>query len=286
MKVLKLFILLIISASTIYSGQWEEKQKNLINELYKGQFYHGAIGEIRRLILFNPQYEKDGLYSIALCYFRGKQFNRVIYTLKNTSNRGFAVNLLAGYSLINKNDFSTALLSLRKYKYSSILSPKYREDLLMFRLHAFMNQGDFITAQKELVTALDFIAYTPQYSLLQKDLQLLSDRSLPRGDIAALLSALMPGLGHFYSGKIWHGIISLLAVAGAVIGAVLTFEKHREISVSLMTLSVVFYGASIYSAYNSALDERQKTIRRGIMDMRKRFKENYNPEKYSQLIDQ
>ncbi len=85
---------------------------------------------------------------------------------------------------------------------------------------------------------------------------------------AVALSALMPGAGQIYAGRVSDGIITFLAIAGAGIsGYYLDRHGQRPAALTVGFFGLLMYGGNLYGAANSAGShnaELYRNFNRGI----------------------
>lgn len=270
------------TGTALNSGEdnFKLKQKKFIRELYYEQRYYDCIAEtIRFCSADKSAAEKECLYFIEMNYFMGKQYKTVISDLLSLSelneNRNLLFLLSWSYSAINLN--KDALNILNNINYDQMQDNEKAE--------LFKNKAGILLKSYRyrdlLVEFAECKKYKPieEFNELKKDIELYSVSGEKSKWLSSAMSAVLPGSGQVYTGKIMHGLISFASVAAAGYMSY-AFRDDRPLSITFAFFSGLFYAGNIYGAYNSAESYNQLRDNKFTEEMNNKYNLRYNPEKY------
>ncbi len=90
--------------------------------------------------------------------------------------------------------------------------------------------------------------------------------------LAGSLSAVIPGTGSFYVGRVAEGTLALFVNALLISGTVTAFQEHQDgLGVGLGVLALAFYGGSVYAAVSGAHKFNDRANAAYLEQQRSRF---------------
>ncbi len=277
-----LLLLIIISVGAIpsVSEPIRENQKRFVTELYTCGRYFDTIAEARRLQRDSNRVEVE--YFIYSNYFLAGQYATVLNSFtpdKNSPDGQFRSVLLISASYLKTGMYYESYTALKSYEYSD-LPEKYIFPMFLRRIGPLLISGETYKIEDEITRADILLKGDTRFIELREDLKRFNDEGLKSPSGAALMSALVPGLGQCYSGRTLDGIVSFLAVtATAAAGYRIRSTGQRGFSYPLFFFSGLFYAGNIYGAYNSASAANSITLRERFKTLNSRYG-SYNPADY------
>lgn len=213
-----------------------------------GDFYR-AITEYKRVLFHWPEHPlaSECRYRIGKSYLQGASYQEAIETLTPLIQHGLeneiqtkARNSLAE-ALYLSHDFQAADAVLATHV-------PQKPAMIYSRTWCHLKARDLPSAN-----ALWPINQPSPYDTIVPHLQSFQDLPHKKPTLSALLSAVIPGTGQFYTGRWRDGIVSFL-VNGLCIGAITAAidEEHYEAAALLGFFELGFYSANIYNAINNA----------------------------------
>jgi hypothetical protein len=286
-----IFILLfnINSFAEIKQHEFIIKQKRFINELYNNKMYFDCIAETRRILDYkNSTSNQDELtYLIDTCYFFGGQYKTVISRLQNTRNisinkRKFPDLFLLSHSYLNIGYINLAKEILFNFNYSDV-NTNERSDLFINRVELLIRNFEYQNILSEIENADNYFTGFNSFFLmdLKKDIESYRETGLKSKWLSLSLSAILPGAGQIYSGRIVDGLLSLALVAGSSCGAWYFYKKNdKPIAMTFAFFSCLFYTGNLYGAYNSVENTNKQLNEAFSNSIIKKYNLNYNPADY------
>jgi len=204
------------------------KQKVFIRELYLEKRYFDCISETGRLIAsFGPGSDTCIWRNfMTLNYYLGGQYGSAIYSAAagDDSCRGFyQANLVSRSYLLAGNGLS-ALQTMGPFSYDG-LTDNEQVFLLARRAECYLHDHDL----EAMIREIDLVRKKTDDLLKLKDTAeefMGSGTYWPSG--AAVLSAVLPGLGQLYGGRYIDSALSLLSVVSLAAGTYYTHEKNKR----------------------------------------------------------
>ncbi len=285
-----LVIIIIISTPCFAESKNEDfilKQRNFISDLYKEEKYFDCITETQRLL----NYENDAdaqnelLYFINACYYSGGQYKTVISRLRTAENsskdRFYLANLFLlsnAYYNLGYYDKSKAVLDMLDY---ADIKKDDQDKLFAGRAEKLLRSHEYSNILSEVEYAGNYInEFNKSFTLrnFRNDIERYREIGLRSKWLSASLSALLPGAGQIYSGRITDGILSFAAVAGTAFGAYYYYnKKEKPPAITLTFFSGLFYCGNIYGAYNSALYKNNELNQKFSDQIIKKYNLKYDP---------
>jgi hypothetical protein len=269
------------------------KQKKFISELYKDKRYFDCIAETQRLLNYNNSKNNDELlYFINSCYYSGGQYKTLISRIKSPDtikkDKFYTANiLLLSHSFYNLGYFdkSETILNLSDYPNIDV---KYQEKLFTSKAEIFVKRYQYKDLLSEIEKAGNYLNSFNSFNLpdFRKDIESYRDIYFRSKWLSASMSALIPGAGQIYSGKIKDGILSFAAVAGTAFGAYYSYtKKEKPLAITMAFFSVLFYCGNIYGAYNSAISKNTELNQKFSEKLINKYNLIYDPLSYGNSMN-
>ncbi len=276
------FILFQFFSAALFAGTDSHivrKQKIFIKDLFLSGRYFDVIGETRRLqvIHLKKNNQKDYSFFILGNYFLGRQYRSVAFRLTRPGiDFGLNGRILLSQSYLRLGYFTNSYRVLSDIKFKTV-SVHERFNLLLRRVEPLLHLNKYKESIQEIEKARKFIS-GEKLNSLDRDLRGYKKIAYRKPALSIVLSAIIPGLGHIYSGKYLDGFLTLVGVAALVTGAYFSYDAGQiGIACMMITFSVIFYGGNLYSAYNSAFWKNknlEKAYRKSLYD---RYIPEYDP---------
>jgi hypothetical protein len=277
------------SFAELKQDEFINKQKRFINELYNNKKYFDCIAEARRLLEHKSSAsgQDDLTYLIDTCYFYGGQYKTVISRLQNIHNilkdEWKLPNLfLLSHSYLNTGYYDLAKKILYNFNYSDINTGDC-SDLFINRAGVLIKNFEYQEILNEIKNANLYFTEFNSFSLFdfKKDIDGYREIGLKSKWLSVSLSAILPGAGQIYSGRIADGLLSLALVAGSAYGALYFYnKKEKPIAMTFTFFSCLFYTGNLYGAYNSAASTNERLNDVFGNSINKKYNLNYNPAVY------
>jgi hypothetical protein len=262
------------------------------DEFFKEHDYFRAITEYRRDIYRSqdPVRQHDLWMRIGDAYLRAERrteamemFTRLSRAAPDERARAWADYRLA-VTLVEAGAFGEASKKLNVFSAGPGLSAVGADRVALARAVILFEQADWVRCS---LAVDDFQVAYPNSELLDvaRSLRARADKGpqLPRRSpvLAAIMSALVPGLGQIYTGRYSDGIQSL-AIVGTLgfTSGVLFYSEQRQANPSyalpiiVTGLASVFYAANVYGAANGARMETVMQKYRYSGDSRSLYRES------------
>lgn len=266
------------------------RQKAFISDLFNNKRYFDCIAETQRLLSYDNKIENKAEYTylINVCYYSGGQYKTVISRLRPAEYSGGAelrakdLLLLSG-SYYNAGFHREAGDALFETDYSGI-GQSYTHLLFLGRVEFFLRNYEYEDILSEIDYAGEYMRKSyPDFPVqdFRNDILKYHETGLKSEWLSVSLSALLPGAGQVYSGKILDGIISFAAVAGTAFGAYYFYRKDEiPLAITFTFFAGLFYSGNIYGAYNSAQYTNLKLNQKFSDQIIEKYDLNYNPSDY------
>lgn len=251
MKSLKvlLVILLFLSASQIFCQDINSPGNRLKfgNKLFQDKDYLRAIDEFKAYLRTTD--DDTVRFNIARSFFGMKKYSEASDYFKSLFS-SFTLQDEARFGVIKSVFFSGDFNFIRN---ESLKSPFYTGvyDKEIKRLIGIT----YLLDKAAVPVSTEMISLFPS-EVQPKLLQFIQAKNSPpykNSTTAALLSALVPGLGKIYTGEYTDGLIAFAATGLSVFLAVDSFNSGSNFKGWLFTgLGAFFYGGSIYGSAASA----------------------------------
>ncbi len=287
--ILLLFIVFNPSVYGDLTAEFVNKQRRFINELYKNKRYFDCIAETTRLLGYirSDSDQKELNYLIESCYFAGKQYKTVISHLQNIKippeDKYSLSNLyLLSHSYLNIGFYDPAKSILYGFNYIN-LDGKARDGLFINRIELLIRNYEYANILNEIENAEKYLTEFNSFFLIdfKKDIECYREIGLKSKWLSVSLSAILPGAGQIYSGRIADGLLTLGAVAGSACGAWYFFnKKDKPMAFALTFFSCLFYTGNLYGAYNSAEDANKRMNETFSGNINKKYNLYYDPADY------
>ncbi|NLV68143.1 MAG: hypothetical protein GXY14_10780 [Spirochaetes bacterium] len=274
-----IFLLLPVTLHTTETADAVKRQKKFITGLYSSGDYFNAIAEARKLQHGNN--DRDIEYFIHTCYYLAGQYWTVTGQYKPglDGNKYLPFMLLVSQSFIRLEDYTSAYSLLGPLSYDGF-EQKAAFNLLLRRVEPLVLSGDFEPLDSELLSASQIMGDYPDYIQLKHDLESFRENQGISPVTGAIMSAIMPGLGQLWSGRITDALLSLASVALPAVGACYMKDNgHNGTAYTLYFFTSLFYAGNIYGGYNSARLHEKENCKNNHEKLEKRYG-RYDPAIY------
>jgi tetratricopeptide (TPR) repeat protein len=250
----------IIPAQTNYYSP--ENIKKFAQNLYENENYELAVGEyLRAIALKNTDEKCDSLYfRIALSYCKLRQPDNIrkfckLALFDSSDSRIFSeVNYLIAYSFfIEKKYDSTQNISTSLFP-----DTFWNSQFKIMKIASMLKQFHWQSAIAEANTSLQNINDSSVGASINNLMNIGikgTKLSLKSPSCAVIMSAVIPGSGKAYCGRMWDGLYSFLVVAAMSWQSYEGFSKNGISSgrgISFGLLGLIFYGGNILGSFNAA----------------------------------
>ncbi len=239
-----LFAVSDTSAQTIRNNLFTSQNRRIFGDyLFCNQDYLRAIDEYNAVINHSPN---DTLqYKIGLSYF----FMGRYYDAEKSYEKLFETSFLSDEA---KLEYYRSVFYLNDlYSFRKMVNLKknfpveYSEELNKLKSYSYLMDNSELPPESELLSKFDD-------KDKKKIIEFYSWKQDPpyKSPVkAAILSAIIPGLGKFYAGEFGDGITALLFTGLFTYLAVDKFQRDQKTSAWLFTaLAAFFYGGNIYGS--------------------------------------
>jgi hypothetical protein len=256
------------------------KELNFIRQLFKKNRYFDCIAESRKL---QNNDNKAGVeYFVYSNYFLAGQYSSVIFNYFPESFAAelkFPSTLLLSQSYLKAGFYNESYELLKKIDYG-MFPEKYYFTMFLRRVEPLLLSGDADKINREISDSQLFLKDSYDFMKLRQELELYAKEGLKSPSCAAIMSALLPGLGQCYSGYPGEGFVSLLAVAGAAgAGLYMKDRGQKGLSCTFFFFSGLFYTGNIYGAYKSAEYKNNEILLKRHKSITGKYG-SYNPGEY------
>lgn len=250
------FIIVLLTIQTSVSFLFAQEIKlNLFNQkkfadtLYQKKEYYRSISEYKRLLYFYPNYsDKEEIQlKIGKAYLAGGDYNLAI---------DYWQNLFLKNQQLNRESKRLYVISLLDKDNRRLFA--YRQENV--------NQAISILKQIKPSLALDSVSFIKNWE----------NRTIATKSplLAGSLSALIPGVGSIYINRPKEAFYSFF-ITSLFIAATLESQKsdNKSQAVILGSISLAFYGGSIYTSvngaykYNDLLNQKYLNNLRGLHNL-------------------
>jgi hypothetical protein len=257
-----IFIVIIINISAFAS---EKDSINLAESCNKNGEYYNAVTEIMR---YQYLYPNGNFYPLSMlvlsdAYYKGGNYNKAIDTLtecyekfRNTPE-GEKAFYKTGYAQLT---FGSPYLAFRIYQEYRYLykDGAFIEDISRDICYSLTLMKDFTEAKRAVKYYEDNYS-EGKYLLEIKELQLLIDEEINRPKknlwVSVLGSIVVPGFGHFYTGKYELGFLSLVSNTLLIYLFYDSYKDKNKVRMILFGLGEFsFYQYSLYSSISNVYE--------------------------------
>lgn len=266
----RILLILLLNLSFLYVANAEEPVKYYNSEnilkfadhLLKQGDYLRAAGEYQRYLFYKPKEREEINYRIALCYRFGGKTKKAIESLKKylqefpKSKYRSSTYYQIGVSYFLMQHFETSANYLDS-SLSHIADIQYKTEAQQLIGLSYLMQWQWHKAEmifnemqkSELLAVREKALTYSEYAVQGAKLPTRSPF------LAGFLSAIVPGTGRLYTGRVGDGITSLLLVG---LTGWQTYDGFRRDGISstkgwtLGTVGTIFYVGNIYGSVISA----------------------------------
>jgi len=247
--------------------------------LHEGEYFR-AITEYRRFLFYYPQDPRQAMvhFRIGLAFYRGQSYAEALQTFREVAQRYPATSygqlawLWQGESLLRQTQYSAA-----EQVYREILNRFPQAEVSQ---QARYHQGwTFLYRQQWQEAAQQFQQVPPESSLYRSAQQIaeaaLAGEQLPHKSpaLAGTLSAILPGSGQLYNGRLGDALLAFL-LNGLFIAGITQAITHQELAIAgvLGFFEVGWYAGNVYGAVNGAHKENRYTVETYLRNLETRYR--------------
>ncbi len=242
------FIILLIVMIPLSGKAGEDGPSPLIRELMEQGDWFGSFSEINRLILKYPEKRDEYIYYRAVSLSMGGEYEKAYLELIDLTTAHSI--LLAGYALQKMERPADSLYALASLTYGG--EPEEARSLFNLRIEGLLAMNRPEEALEEVEKARRFLE-PARANDLENVLIDYADLPLVSPAWSVVMSALLPGMGQVRSGRWGEGILTLLALGGAVAGGFVAWKSgHYNLMWTAAATGMVLYGANLYGAWSAA----------------------------------
>jgi hypothetical protein len=215
--------------------------------LFESKDYVRAIGEYKR-ILFSWSDTENTLKDyvnlmLGECYLTTKTYDQALYYFGSRDNPYYQYGAARTY--FNQGEYATARNELK-----ALENTKFDKERIILTGWSYYKQRDFSAG------SLYFGGFSSDSQITR--LSIYDGKGIAKRSraMSTLFSAVIPGLGQTYSGRLGDGIYSLLTVVGSALIANYYYSNDESrIKFSIFTaLTTFFWAGNVYGANISARD--------------------------------
>jgi tetratricopeptide (TPR) repeat protein len=262
-------LIIILLITGLSSGQELQEQFDYARGLFSNEKYFDAVTEFKRLVYFDSleQFTAEAEYYIGVSYKEGGFYNKAVEYLSSAAMKSEDSSLIrrAGIEIIKSNILRgtvTRAFHLLNETDKSYLSAEERYEINYLRglAHVFDRNLEqaviwFRAAGREDMAQLTEEARKKEYSESK----------------AKLFSAILPGLGQFYTGRYLNGVIALGLNALSLYLTINAFTSERVFDgvITGNFLLYRFYSGNIYNAGKFARENNEKIFINYLKEIQK-----------------
>jgi len=264
-----------VTPSVIYS---------FAESLFRESDYETAATQYRLLLHVQPGFElaQRSKIKIALCYILLARFNEAQSALeemlRDESMRASwdELFLWRAQCFLNSKDYLSAHERLAALSCDA-QSEDIRDYASYLLAWTYLSRGDSGSAQRILATLSACARKAPALSGVEMKAlaEAASDaKSLRRRSPAAagVLSACLPGAGHFYCNRYRNGCVALVLNAAFIGASVESYDKRIYVAGGVASsVALIFYSGTIYGAVNAAHRFNRSEREQFLRDLRRKF---------------
>jgi TM2 domain-containing membrane protein YozV len=228
--------------------------------LFESKDYVRAIGEYKR-ILFSLSDTENTLKDyvnlmLGECYLTTKTYDQALYYFGSRDNPYYQYGAARTY--FNQGEYATARNELK-----ALENTKFDKERIILTGWSYYKQRDFSAG------SLYFGGFSSDSQI--KRLSIYDGKGIAKRSrvVSTLFSAVIPGLGQTYSGRLGDGTYSFLTVVGsALITNYYYSNDESRIKFSIFTaLTTFFWAGNVYGANISARDYNHFQLKRYLQQI-------------------
>lgn len=252
---------MLLCSHAVFAGELPaEKMMSFADHLFAEGDYYRAITEYERVIFFYPDQPqaKTARFQIAYSYFKGEKFNlaiekfRVLAQDYPEEELGRRSLFLVGEAYYQKHDYAEAAETFTRFIDSYPGAPAVDEARMKLGW-SYLRQGNWQEAAEEFQKVPAGSGLRPQAEELAAAARSYPDIPKKSPALAGGLSAVLPGAGQLYVGRLNDAAASFL-LNGAFIWATAESFRHHNTATGgiLLFFESGWYVGNIYNAVSSA----------------------------------
>lgn len=267
-------------ATSVKPGFTADQLLQFADQLLQEGEYFRAITEFRRFRFDYPDDPRQvmALFRIGQAYYRGQQYHEALQTFRDVAQTypdtpyGPQAWLWQGESLLQQTQYAAAERSYTAYlerhaSASDIPYARYQ------RGWTLLYRRQWWAAAVELHQIADSSALYPAAQQLAIEAQEGSQRPRKSPFMAGALSAILPGAGQLYNGRLGDAVLTFL-LNGLFIAGTIEAIQHDQLAIAgaLGFFEAGWYGGNVYSAVNGAHKHNRRADEALLQDLERRFR--------------
>ncbi|MEW6614122.1 MAG: tetratricopeptide repeat protein [Thermodesulfobacteriota bacterium] len=238
----------------------EASQFKLAGELFDEGDYFRAITEYKRFIYFFPESSllEMAYFKIGEAYFNGKKWEQAVHAFERLRDKFPEGKLtgrsyyLTGMAYFHKKDYSSSRKQFKKI-IDSLATSELIDDAMLQIAMSYVEEEKWVEALgsfKRIGEESDLYHFAESFA---SGLGEMDKLPLKSPALAGTFAAILPGAGHFYTGRKRDGATALLLNGAFIWGAVESYNNENYAVAGILTFfELGWYFGNIYSAVGSA----------------------------------
>jgi tetratricopeptide (TPR) repeat protein len=249
-----LLLLLVYSPVTLFAME-QPTQLKFADSLAAENDHYRAITEYKRFIFLEPNspFVPQARLSIANSLIGGNRWDQADASLEDLIRRHpESPEAIKGRLLYAETAYERGNFGLARDRYRALA--KLQTDVETLNYTNFRIGWTFLE-QDSPSKAKDHFSLMPeqQKDLLLRDLNAYQELPQKSPFLAGALSAVLPGSGQLYTGRLRQAALSFLLNGAFILGAIEAFHNENYAVGSIfLFFEIGWYGGNIYNAVNNA----------------------------------
>ena len=251
----------------------ESSQFALAQHFFDEKQYFRAITEYKRFIFFFPQSNllEMAYFKIGEAYFKGKKWKQAILafkTLEEKFPKGELIDkslYLCGMAYLHRKEYLSSRKQFRKI-INDFSGSKINDDAGLQIAMSYVEEEkwhDALMSLKEISKESDLYNSSRYFA---SGLEKIHDLPHKSPALAGTFAAILPGSGHFYTGRKRDGTTAFLLNGAFIWGALEAYNDEEYVVAGILTFfELGWYFGNIYSAASSA-HKYNKRVKDGYIE--------------------
>jgi len=257
-----------------------EKVFAFAEHLYEIQDYLNAIREYRRMIFLAPCHplSKKAKLKIGFAYKKDEKWDEAIASFQKVADEylgqeeGRTASFELGETVFLQRDYDKAIKFYRAFL-KSYPTDEFVPEARFKLAWAYLYNKDYLVARGELEQIGPSTDYSITAKGLSQDIGQISDLPQRSPRLAGILSAIVPGSGQIYAGKVGNGVVALIINGLFIAAAIQAFDNDNDIWGGIISLiEIGWYGGNIFGGIASAHQYNRRIRDNYIEKLREKYK--------------
>lgn len=251
----------------------ESSQFALAQQFFVEKQYFRAITEYKRFIFFFPQSNllEMAYFKIGEAYFKGKKWKQAILafnTLEEKFPKGELIDkslYLSGMAYLHRKEYHSSRKQFRKI-INGFSGSEINDDAGLQIAMSYVEEEkwhDALMSLKEISKESDLYTSSQDFA---SGLEKIHDIPHKSPSLAGTFAAILPGSGHFYTGRKRDGTTAFLLNGAFIWGALEAYNDEEYVVTGILAFfELGWYFGNIYSAVSSA-HKYNKRVKDGYIE--------------------